>query len=273
MDTISQFEFLGPFAGFLQVHFLFLLFMHYLVRSIDFQEHSFCWVLHGATLSASSLRVLLDFAGIKGYKLDRNEKKNLVIVAEAEEGRRILSILHFSNSPVVFIGFVSPKEITDTDKPDEYAGYYLGIINNLKEITELYSINEVIFSARDVSSQEIINQMLFLSHMDVEYKIAPPESLFIIGSNSIEDQGDLYLVDVNAITTRSNKRNKRLLDMGFSVLILISSPVLLFKVKNISGLFSNILNVFMGKLSWVGFIHTEEVDGSKLLRTGRADTC
>ncbi len=221
-----------------------------------------------ASLSSASLRVLLDLANIKDYRLERNEKKNLLIVAEPEEGKRILSILQFSNSPVSFIGFVSSKENLDEKHLNEYTGYYLGQLVNLKEITELYSINEVIFSAKDVSSQEIINQMLFLSHMDVEYKIAPPESLFIIGSNSIEDQGDLYLVDVNAITARSNKRNKRLVDIGFSFLFLLLSPLLIFKVKNISGLFKNIAKVLSGRLSWVGFINLDGANGSKKLRPG-----
>lgn len=221
-----------------------------------------------ASLSAASLRILLDFTGVKGYRLERNEKKNLIIVAEPEEGRRILSILQFSNSPVSFIGFVAAKDDVDEQKVNEYAGYYLGTINNLKETTALYSVSEVIFSAKDISSQEIINQMLFLSQMDVEYKIAPPESLFIIGSNSINDQGDLYLVDVNAITTRSNKRNKRLVDIGASLLFLIASPILIFKVKNASGFFSNIFNVLAGNLSWVGFISIGNETELKRLRNG-----
>ena len=221
-----------------------------------------------SSLSASVLRIVLDFAGIKGYRLERNEKKNLVIVAEPEEGRRILSILQFSNSPVSFIGFVAAKDADDEQKVNDYAGYFLGTINNLKEITALYSVSEVIFSAKDISSQEIINQMLYLSQMDVEYKIAPPESLFIIGSNSINDQGDLYLVDVNAITTRSNKRNKRLVDIGASLLFLISSPLLIFKVKNMTGFFSNIFNVLSGNISWVGFIQTGNEIEAKRLRKG-----
>src|SRR6185436_2334503 len=101
------------------------------------------------------------------------EKKNLVIVAHPAEGKRVLSILQLSGSPVVFIGFVG---VDEQDKTNEFEGYYLGPVKNLKEITSIYAVNEVIFCAKDVSSQEIINQMLYLSQLDVEYKIAPPES-------------------------------------------------------------------------------------------------
>jgi O-antigen biosynthesis protein len=188
-----------------------------------------------------------------------------VIVALPEEGKRVLSILQLSGSPVSFIGFVG---VDRQVKTEEYSGYYLGSVSNLKDITSLYGVNEVIFCARDVSSQEIINQMLYLSQLDVEYKIAPPESLFIIGSNSINDQGDLYLVDVNAITTRSNKRNKRLLDVALSLLFLLASPVMLFLVKNFGGYLSNIFNVLSGKKTWVGFVETPDNHASKELRKG-----
>ncbi len=218
-----------------------------------------------ASVSAAALRMLLDFTGSKGYRLESHEKKNLVIVALPEEGKRVLSILQLSGSPVAFVGFVGVEEKVNTE---DYAGYYLGPVSNLKEITSLYGVNEVIFCAKDVSSQEIINQMLYLSQLDVEYKIAPPESLFIIGSNSINDQGDLYLVDVNAITTRSNKRNKRLLDVMVSLLFIIISPVLIFMVKNTGGLFRNISRVLSGKNSWVGFVETPDVPASKELRKG-----
>jgi len=218
-----------------------------------------------ASLSAASLRIFLDFTGIKGFRLERNERKNLLIVAQPEEGKRVLSILQLSGSPVSFIGFVGVDGATNAA---DYSGYYLGHVHNLKELTSLYGVSEVIFCARDVSSQEIINQMLYLSQLDVEYKIAPPESLFIIGSNSINDQGDLYLVDVNAITTRSNKRNKRLLDVATSLVFLMLSPVMIFFVKDIGGFLSNIFNVLSGNRTWVGFVSSPDGVSSKDLRKG-----
>jgi len=218
-----------------------------------------------ASLSAAALRILLDFTGSKGLQLESNEKKNLIIVALPEEGKRVLSILQLSGSPVSFIGFVGVEEQVNHE---EYSGYYLGPVSNLKEITSLYGVNEVIFCAKDVSSQEIINQMLYLSQLDVEYKIAPPESLFIIGSNSINDQGDLYLVDVNAITTRSNKRNKRLLDVILSGIFLVASPLLIPVIKNFGGFIANIFKVLSGKKTWVGFVETTDNQASKELRKG-----
>jgi len=218
-----------------------------------------------ASLSVAAGRVMLDLSGLKGYRLEKSEKKNLVIVAGPDEGKRVLSILQLSGSPGSFVGFVSVDEQNQTGGENNYI---LGNINNLKEITELYAVNEIIFCAKDISSQEIISKMLLLSKLDVEYKIAPPESLFIIGSNSIDDQGDLYLIDVNAITTRANKRNKRLFDIFTSFACILLSPILIFKVKNFGGFLKNISRVIIGSKTWVGFIQTSATASANTIRKG-----
>jgi GT2 family glycosyltransferase len=212
-----------------------------------------------ASLAVVVLRLLLSMTGLKEFTLERNEKKHLVIVAGPEEGKRVLSLLQLSGSPVNFIGFVSPNEVNDKTP---YSGFLLGSLNRLKDITELYGVNEVIFCARDLSSQNIISNMLSLSKPELEYKIAPPESLFIIGSNSIDDQGDLYLVDVNAITNRTNRRNKRLFDIAASLIMILLFPLLIFKVSNPAGWLMNIFRVLGGKYSWVGLIDHSSGSGT-----------
>ena len=59
----------------------------------------------------------------------------------------------------------------------------------------------------------------------VDFKIAPPESLSIIGSNSINTAGDLYTIHFNSIGKESNRRNKRLFDVVSSLLLLITFPL------------------------------------------------
>lgn len=219
-----------------------------------------------ASLVATSSRLLLDMTGLRGFRLERNEKKNLVIVAAPDEGKRVLSLLQLSGTPVNFIGFVSTGSGTGDDKG--FGDFQLGELSNLREITDLYAVNEVIFCARDLSSQEIISQMLKLSRPELEYKIAPPESMFIIGSNSINDQGDLYLVDVNAITAKENRRNKRLFDLTASIMMIGLFPLLLFKVKNPFGMIANAVRVLGGSYSWVGLIPVARVEPSSRIKPG-----
>jgi lipopolysaccharide/colanic/teichoic acid biosynthesis glycosyltransferase len=121
----------------------------------------------------------------------------------------------------------------------------------------IYSIREIVFCAKDIPVQQIINQMSHISRSEVEYKIAPPESLYIIGSNSVNNPGDLYVIDINTIIKPVNKRNKKLFDIVSSILLLILFPILLFIVKNPLGLLVNIFNVLFGKYSWVGYYQSK----------------
>ncbi|MEP7168985.1 MAG: glycosyltransferase [Bacteroidota bacterium] len=203
-----------------------------------------------ASISSSALRLILNFTGIKKFKVKSDDKKRTVIVGDADEGKRVLSVLNLSGTNINFIGFVNG--ISDSGNRTKTPEYSLGTIEQLNEIIEVYNVNEIIFCAKDISAQQIIQQMQSVSRMNVEYKIAPPESLYIIGSNSINDQGDLYFVDINAMNTPSNKRNKRFFDFSICLFTLLFFPVLIFIVKDFSGMLTNWIKVLAGKQSWVG---------------------
>jgi hypothetical protein len=205
-----------------------------------------------AAVSTFILRIALNFAGLKNYSLASDQKKKLILVAEPDETKRILSLLQLAGTSNNFIGFVSEK----TDASGELKNFHLGGLLNLNEIIDIYQADEVIFSARDFSSNSIINQMLQVKNRDVEYKIAPPESMFIIGSNSINDRGDFYFVDINAMTNPVNQRNKRLLDLGICLMMIPLFVFLLFMITNFLQFIKNWFYVLIGKFSWVGFSYT-----------------
>src|SRR5205085_11368253 len=122
-----------------------------------------------------------------------------------------------------------------------------------------YGIDEIIFCARDIASNQIITFMSGITSREVEYKIAPPESMFIIGSNSMDNAGELYVIDINSISRWMNKRNKRLVDFILTILFLLIGPLLILFQKNPGGYFSNIFNVISGKYSFVGYKTGENI--------------
>jgi len=97
----------------------------------------------------------------------------------------------------------------------------------------------------------------------VDYKIAPENSLSIIGSNSIHTRGDMYTVLVNSVDKPSNKRNKRLFDVFTSILLLPVSPVLVFIMRKPAGFVKNIFCVLFARKSWVGF-YPQSIDENHL---------
>jgi len=193
-----------------------------------------------------SYRYLISRLRIVGLDLELGKQKRIAIVADENEASRISDLLISSDLKLENLGFVSPNERIHRQS-------YLGSIPQLPEIIRINKIDELIFSSEDIPSQEIIRIMLDLTGLDIDYKIAPPESLSIIGSNSISTAGDLYVVHINSISTEKNKQNKRVFDLTVSIFLLILSPVLTAFVENIPGYLRNIFEVMSGRKSWVGY--------------------
>jgi GT2 family glycosyltransferase len=191
-------------------------------------------------------RGIFHFTKISGYSLSTNYNKRFAIIGHSDETKRVGELLKQTNNATDFIANVSP--IAGEKNADQ-----LGDIILLNDIIDIHKIDEIIFCARDNSAQQIIDLMSKTESRKVDFKIAQPESLYLIGSNSIDTQGDLYVLDINSITRTKNVRNKRLIDFFFSIFILLFSPILILIVKRKSGFFPNIFKVLFGRLSWVGY--------------------
>ena len=130
---------------------------------------------------------------------------------------------------------------------------YIGNANQLNDIAEIYKIDEIIFCAKDIPAQRIIDLMTVIKVENIEFKIAPPETLYIIGSNTINDADDLYAVNINSISNTANKRNKRCFDFIVCCMLLLLSPLAVFYVKRPLGYLNNIFSVLFGFKTWVGY--------------------
>lgn len=183
---------------------------------------------------------------LKIRKLQKAKAQRIAIIGKSDEIKRINSFLIDT--------LLEPDIIITINANNQEDGYeYTAKLYQLQDIIEIYNINEVIFCSKDISSKEIIKQMGNIDEQSVDFKIAPPESLYIIGSNSIESSGEYYIIGSNAILKPFNQRNKRVLDLGLSLLFLIFSPILILFQRNFASYFSNLWKVLIGKLSLVGF--------------------
>jgi hypothetical protein len=114
-------------------------------------------------------------------------------------------------------------------------------------------LNELIFCAKDVSSQQIISWMNELSETGILFKIAQPDSPFLIGSNSSDTNGEYYTIDSQNISKESAKRNKRTFDFITSLLFICLFPFLQFMFKNKIQFIKNMWHTLNGKKSLVGY--------------------
>lgn len=182
----------------------------------------------------------------KKYNLSVKTNKTFAIVGSNEEINRVSELIKLTTKQIINIIKVNinHKEFDS-----------VGTINQLDQITHIHKIDEVIFCAKDTSAQEIIHWMTTLNSDKIDFKIAQPESLFLIGSNSIDTAGDLYVLNINSITNRTNIRNKRTFDFAASLLLLIGFPLLCWSFRKKPKLFKNLFQILIGKKSFIGY-HT-----------------
>jgi len=199
------------------------------------------------TLALPAVRFLLYLTGVSWIEPGEKRKKRFLVIGEKEEAGRVASILNESFIKPDSVGLASPAETGEVEDN------YIGNLNQVKDIISIYKIDEVIFCSKNISHQTIIDKMAEWQETEVDYKIAPEDSLSIIGSNSINTRGDLYTINISTINKPANRRNKRFLDIMVSTVSLLLFPVLLFIVKNPARFFTNIFKVLSGKSSWVGY--------------------
>jgi len=211
------------------------------------------WGMLALTLS----RILLHILPFSSYKINAGKSKRIAVVGEVPEVQRVADLLQKALSNTGFIGLIN-----SSSKQNEKIGF-LGNLSQVKDIIKIYQIDELIFCAKDMPAENIIDQMSALQHTQLEFKIAPPESMSIIGSNSIDTAGDLYVIDINSIGKFQNRRNKRVFDFFTGLFLLATYPVTVFFIGNPVNYLVNIFKVLLGTLSITGY-HPVELKDHKL---------
>ncbi len=208
-----------------------------------------------AAISTQGLRLLIGVFNKSLFPALQKKKRN-AIVGLPLEADKVLDILKSSNLDFIFVGLISPSH--ELNHPTQ-----LATIEQLDEFVRVNDINEVIFCGSSISSQEIIRNMLRLSDRGIDYRIAPPDSFAIIGSNSINTLSELYTPTINAINTATNRRNKRIFDFTSAFIVIILMPILLFIQKQRFLLISNAFKVLISRKTWVGYF-PEDTDLAEL---------
>lgn len=200
-----------------------------------------------ALLITVFIRLLFHFYKYKHFDTQASQKSQVLIVGDKDECLRVKNIL--SNYPNRFnlLGFVKPSEqISGTD--------WMGSIENLALLVELYKANEIIFCAKNVSSTDIMKYMSFTVDSSIKYKIIPESGTYIIGSNSKNTTGEFYSIDITyAISNKETRKKKRRLDVLICVLSLPLIPLMIFKNSFFKLFISNWLNCLKGNKTWVGY--------------------
>ena len=204
------------------------------------------WVL----VASYFLRYLISKMQLPNYPIGKHRSKRVLIIGTIEEVKRISVLMGTTPVQNEFVGFINYKYKSDEEeKNDEF----IGNLSQLKDIITIYKINELIFCSENLPAKDIINIMTDLQEFALDYKIAPSESAYIIGSKAINVFGDIYTVHINSIGKKENRRKKRVLDICIALIFLLFYPLCIGFVKRKTMFFRNIMLVLSDQKTWVGY--------------------
>lgn len=205
-------------------------------------------------------RVVLSTVFNGKFSLQGTEQKRFAIVGDESEAARVKKILLAAKNDVEEILTISPSDIVVEGAA--------GRLEQLDQIIHIRNVDEVIFCAKNVSAESIISWMSKISNEDVEFKIAQPNSLYLIGSNSVDTAGDLYVLEIDKISKPVKRRDKRFFDVLISFVLLFISPLIIWSFKNKVQFFKNVFLVFVGKRTIIGYFSEGDIKKLPKLKPG-----
>lgn len=177
-------------------------------------------------------RIFIHFGFGGKYRLRNNDKKSFVIIGSKYDALKTRELL-----------------IQTQDNLGEiYSFESMADFNNSH-----FHVDEIIFCSGTLSYESIISTMSIEAIDTYDYKISPKDRNHLIGSNSIDTAGELYILNLNTLVNNENKRKKRLFDVLISTTLIFSSPIVIFLIKNKSNYLKNLIQIFIGQKSFIGF--------------------
>ncbi len=170
----------------------------------------------------------------RNSKKNRTNKKRALVLANEQEGERIKQMLSVSST----YSFIK----TESEALS---------IEAIKDLKHSFQFDELILSDSLYNFKTIITYFEEFQPEDFDYKVSLMGKDFVVGSNSINTNGDILTKTTFAIESKKNKTQKRVLDFSLSIICILLSPVLICFIKSPVQFFKNIFNVCIGRYSFV----------------------
>jgi len=196
----------------------------------------------------TAVRWVLHFFKIKKYRINFFRKR-IAIIGDQKESDKVRNLVEHTQLYSSIVGTISPVSTQNEE--------YLGELTELATLKNKHQINEAIFCAKNVNYDSVIQTLIQFQETDIQFKLAHTNDMFVLGSTDLNTSGELHTIKVLGIESTENKRLKRLIDISFSLICLLLSPILFLFQENKKFYFSNITEVLKGKKSWVGFDNPE----------------
>ena len=177
--------------------------------------------------------VIIGRVTLGGWRLGAKPKSRLIVAGKDES----LSIQQLLESIELREGI---SDATTVITPNE--------LTTIVDVVRVHSIGEIVFSGRDVRSEDIITVLASLVDRAVVCRIAWTDDGYVMGSGG---PGPDPVTELDrAIYGPSARRSKRIFDLFSSLTLLLAFPILVIFRR--SDWITYSFNVFLGKSTWVG---------------------
>lgn len=209
-------------------------------------------IFMGALFSAINIvlyRTVLNQLNFKAILFKTQQDIRMAIVGKSGGIERVKKLLQkTTNVPEMILEVYPSYNFKNT------SDHFIANLGQLPDALKIFNINQIIYCGEDMDSGSIINEMMIQENPQIELKIAPPESTFIIGSQSINTSGEILSIHTtNTFLKEESKNNKRFFDIFISLILLVGSPILVFIQKSVKDFLRNLFQVLIGQKTWVGF--------------------
>ncbi|UTW65292.1 glycosyltransferase [bacterium SCSIO 12643] len=209
-------------------------------------------IFMGALFSAINIvlyRTVLNQLNFKAILFKTQQDIRMAIVGKSGGIERVKKLLQkTTNVPEMILEVYPSYNFKNT------SDHFIANLGQLPDALKIFNINQIIYCGEDMDSGSIINEMMIQENPQIELKIAPPESTFIIGSQSINTSGEILSIHTtNTFLKEESKNNKRFFDIFISLILLVGSPILIFIQKSVKDFLRNLFQVLIGQKTWVGF--------------------
>ena len=204
-------------------------------------------ILFGALLAfllMSLLRWFLVRVGVLNGSTHKQDLAGTLIVGSEYEYENARKLMQEAGMEERVLGRIGVQ-----DAENGVIGYH----KNLQAISQSIPYREIIFCEGGLSFEEIIGSLNRLSpNTSIKFHASGTGS--IVGSDSKDSLGEsVSLENGYNLSDPYNRRMKRLIDIIFSVLVLITFPLYLFVVRRPFHFLGQSIRVLLGQLTWVGY--------------------
>ena len=232
---------LAPFWGFITIATLtyFFSFIKNYSRAIVGLSSVFTMIL------GIGLRGLINWRKRSTFFFTESPQKQLLLSGTAEGIKDATYLIkHILDYPAQILGTV------DIQEPIHEAS--LGNIHDLKELVELYRVDELVIAHKGVPTQLILDQLAPMYQKGITVKILPPDTHFLIGPHEIvlpeEEKSKQWKIIQQPYT-----RQKRVFEWMSCSLLLILWPVSFWAYHKPIKAPGELFNILRGKKHLVAY--------------------